>query len=94
MNKVFPSAYIFMNKMHLVFRFVMRKPRTHFLKPVQNIPQNMVKHILTTSKKGQNKKFGMPAYIRTQYIKTLANSNYKPNRTYNTNITDSHIIII
>jgi hypothetical protein len=44
----------------------MCKPRTHFFKPVQNIPENMVKTFFTTLKMDQNKS-GMPAYIRTSH---------------------------
>lgn len=101
MNKLCTSAYIFMNKMHLVFRLVMCKPRNRFLKPAQNIPENMVKNIfLTTLKKIKIRNLeclhtSEPLkHQQTQYSKTLANSNYKANRTYTTNITDSHIIII
>jgi len=68
-----------------------------FLKPVQNIPKNMVqKHIFDHIKKKRIKKRNLEClhiseplnHQQTQYSRTLANSNYKPNRTYNTNITD------
>ena len=92
MNKLCTYANILMNKMHLVFRLVMCKPNIHFLKCVQNIPENMVKthfkphqNLSTTSKPNIVKHW--PTIIikqiecATQILQTLP-YNHKPKQSY------------